>query len=87
MNPRDDSMDPRLGLTVGVRTDRTTVGIDADQDRAATGVRERGDGLRDLVLRDALFELERVRFAGVPRVELIRGQRLVINAAPLTNFW
>lgn len=87
MNPRDDAMDPRLGLAVGVRTDRTTARVDADEDHAATGVRERSDGLRDLVLRDALFELEHVRFAGVPPLELVGGQRLVIHAALLANFF
>src|SRR6056297_4040753 len=87
MNPRDDSMDPRLGLTVGVRTDRATTRIDTDQDRPATRVRERGDGLGGLVLRHALLELEHVRFAGEPRVELDRGQPLVIHEAPLANFF
>jgi len=86
MNPRNDSMDPRFGFTVGVGTDRATARIDTDQDRPATGVREGGDGLRDCVLRDALLELEHVRFAGVPRVELVRGQRPVIRVAPLANF-
>lgn len=86
MNPRNDSMEPRSGFTVGVGTDRATVRIDTDQDRPVTGAREGGDGLRDCVLRDALLALKHVRFAGVPRVELVRGQRLVIRAAPLADF-
>lgn len=69
MDLRYDAVQSCLCLTIDAGATRITRRRDADQYDAPVGVGERSDRFGDLVLRDALFELDGLRLTGVTEPE------------------